>query len=128
MNGIDKITQRIGADTGGDRLADAAAQAESRPTVPHPAEAEDQPAGKERGPRRSGRDVWSCRPDGGPEEFLTAKQEMVEWAYQRALESSTPCRRNSRWAAGGAAGAGVLHRTGGGCSSRRIGRVPARRL
>ena len=93
MNGIDKITQRIGADTQAeiDRiLADAAGPGGGRGRqVPHPGGGRGPgPAGKER-EGRGGAGGAPCqrRPDGGPEvTLLTAKQEMVERAYQRALE------------------------------------------
>ena len=72
MNGIDKITQRIGADTQAeiDRiLADAAAQAEAAADkFRTQAEAEDRDllAKSREGPRRSGRSALSAPPRWRP--------------------------------------------------------------
>ncbi len=70
MNGIDKITQRIGADTQAeiDRiLADAAAQAEAAADkFRTQAEAEDRDLLAKSGPRRSGRSALSAPPRWRP--------------------------------------------------------------
>ena len=122
MNGIDKITQRIGADTQAeiDRiLADAAAQAEAAADkFRTQAEAEDRDllAKSERTAAEREERLVSAAQMEARKTLLTAKEEMVERAYQRALEKlrSLPQEQYVGFA-GGAAGAGVLHRTGGGC-------------
>ena len=91
MNGIDKITQRIGADTQAeiDRiLADAAAQAEAAADkFRTQAEAEDRDllAKSERAAAEREERLVSAQMEAR-KTLLTAKQEMVERAYQRALE------------------------------------------
>ena len=92
MNGIDKITQRIGADTQAeiDRiLADAAAQAEAAADkFRTQAEAEDRDllAKSERAAAEREERLVSAAQMEARKTLLTAKQEMVERAYQRALE------------------------------------------
>ena len=92
MNGIDKITQRIGADTQAeiDRiLADAAAQAEAAADkFRTQAEAEDRDllAKSERTAAEREERLVSAAQMEARKTLLTAKQEMVERAYQRALE------------------------------------------
>ena len=91
MNGIDKITQRIDADTQAeiDRiLADAAAQAEAAADkFRTQAETEDRDllAKSERAAEREERLVSAAQMEAR-KTLLAAKQEMVEQAYQRALE------------------------------------------
>ena len=90
MNGIDKITQRIGADTQAeiDRiLADAAAQAEAAADkFRTQAEAEDRDllAKSERAAAEREERLVSAAQMEARKTLLTAKQEMVERAYQRA--------------------------------------------
>ena len=92
MNGIDKITQRIGADTQAeiDRiLADAAVQAEAAADkFRTQAEAEDRDllAKSERAAAEREERLVSAAQMEARKTLLTAKQEMVERAYQRALE------------------------------------------
>ena len=92
MNGIDKITQRIGADTQAeiDRiLADAAAQAEAAADkFRTQAEAEDRDllAKSERAAAEREERLVSAAQMEARKSLLTVKQEMVEQAYQRALE------------------------------------------
>ena len=92
MNGIDKITQRIGADTQAeiDRiLADAAAQAEAAADkFRTQAEAEDRDllAKSERTAAEREERLVSAAQMEARKSLLTVKQEMVEQAYQRALE------------------------------------------
>ena len=92
MNGIDKITQRIGADTQAeiDRiLADAAAQAEAAADkFRTQAEAEDRDllAKSERAAAEREERLVSAAQMEARKTLLTAKQEMVERAYQGALE------------------------------------------
>ena len=108
MNGIDKITQRIGADTQAeiDRiLADAAVQAEAAADkFRTQAEAEDRDllakseraqadreaaelaARNQRNAAEREERLVSAAQMEARKTLLTAKQEMVERAYQRALE------------------------------------------
>ena len=92
MNGIDKITQRIGADTQAeiDRiLADAAAQAEAAADkFRTQAEAEDRDllAKSERTAAEREERLVSAAQMEARKTLLTAKQEMVEKAYVLALE------------------------------------------
>ena len=92
MNGIDKITQRIGADTQAeiDRiLADAAAQAEAAADkFRTQAETEDRDllAKSERAAAEREERLVSAAQMEARKTLLAAKQEMVERAYQRALE------------------------------------------
>ena len=92
MNGIDKITQRIGADTQAeiDRiLADAAAQAEAAADkfrTQAEAENRDLLAKSERAAAEREERLVSAAQMEARKTLLTAKQEMVERAYQRALE------------------------------------------
>ena len=90
MNGIDKITQRIGADTQAeiDRiLADAAAQAEAAADkFRTQAEAEDRDLLAKRAAAEREERLVSAAQMEARKTLLTAKQEMVERAYQRALE------------------------------------------
>ena len=88
MNGIDKITQRIGADTQAeiDRiLADAAAQAEAAADK-FRTEDRDLLAKSERTAAEREERLVSAAQMEARKTLLTAKQEMVERAYQRALE------------------------------------------
>ena len=134
MNGIDKITQRIGADTQAeiDRiLADAAAQAEAAADkFRTQAEAEDRDllAKSERTAAEREERLVSAAQMEARKTLLTAKQEMVERAYQRALEKLRSCAGQYVELL-----AALLVRRpppdGRRLSSpRRIGRAPARRL
>lgn len=134
MNGIDKITQRIGADTQAeiDRiLADAAVQAEAAADkFRTQAEAEDRDllAKSERAAAEREERLVSAAQMEARKTLLTAKQEMVERAYQRRWKSSVPCRRNSMRSCWRRCWCGRPPPDGRRLSSpRRIGRAPARR-
>ena len=103
MNGIDKITQRIGADTQAeiDRiLATPPPRRRPPPTFRTQAEAEDRTCWQRaRGPRRSGRSASQRRPDGGPEDASDrqAGDGGTGFTSGRAGKAPFPCRRNSMW-------------------------------